>query len=72
MVERIAPAVAWIGYGYDRLRRSLDAGKKTREAEEVETQKALEEQSKTIQPIYNVKGKLIEYDNSGRHLNILG
>ncbi len=71
MIEKIAPAVAWIGYGYDRLRRSLDAGKERPKAEEIRVQKVLEEQRKTIQPIYNAKGKLIEY-YKGRHLDIFG
>lgn len=55
------------------INKSLDIGNKTQEAEEVETQKAFED-AKKVSPvpiIYGAKGKIIEYDKYGRHLDVL-
>ena len=69
MVERIAPALAWIGYGYDRLRRSFDAGKKTREAEKVEAEKTLDGEREEVQLVYNTQGKIVRpYEREQREI----
>jgi hypothetical protein len=63
-------AVQYSGYFQKDILKSLEQGKVAPEAEEDRIQKRLEEERKRVQPIYNSQGKLIEYDNSGRHLNI--
>ncbi len=62
--------VQMTGHGHTILRHSLDAGKPAPEAEEIRVQKALEDERKKVQPIYNSKGEIIEYDQYGRHLDI--
>ncbi|HUS48951.1 MAG TPA: hypothetical protein VMZ91_02200 [Candidatus Paceibacterota bacterium] len=64
----IISIVPYIGFGHNLIRRTLDAGKETQEAREVRVQKALEDARKKVPPVYNSKGKLVEYNNDGRHL----
>ena len=52
------------------IRKSLDAGKETPESEEERIKKTFEEERKKVAPVYNSQGKLIEYEESGRHLDI--
>ena len=72
MIENIT-AVTKIGYAglaHDSIRRMNDAGKETQEAREIRVQKALEEERKKVAPVYDSKGKIIEYCDDGRHLDI--
>ncbi|RLG15532.1 hypothetical protein DRN69_02840 [Candidatus Pacearchaeota archaeon] len=71
MIEEIASILApWTGYCYDFIRKTSDSGKETLDAKEARIKKILEDNKRKIQPIYNSKGKLIEYDKYGRHLNV--
>lgn len=70
MIDSVT-AVQYTGYFHSEIRKSLEQGKVTPETQETIFQKKLEEDRKRIQPIYNSKGKIIEYDNSGRHLNVM-
>ncbi len=64
-------AVQYTGYFQENIRKNLEQGKIAPETQEAIFQKKLEEDRKRIHPIYNSKGKIIEYDNSGRHLNVM-
>jgi len=63
-------AIQYTGYFYNPIRQTLEQGKIAPEVEEARIQRILEEERKRIQPIYNAKGKIIEYRKSGRYLNI--
>jgi hypothetical protein len=71
MIDSVT-AVQYSGYFQKQVRQSLGQGKVTPATEEAIFQKRLEEERKRIQPIYNSKGKLVEYEQSGRHLDIRG
>ena len=64
-------AVQYTGYFHNPIRQTLEQGKVAKETEEIIFQRSLEEERKRIQPIYNSRGKLIEYKESGRYLNII-
>ncbi|HTY43896.1 MAG TPA: hypothetical protein VMC80_01505 [Patescibacteria group bacterium] len=58
------------GYFQSLIRRFFEQGKVSVEAQEAIFEEEQEEERKRIQPIYNSKGKLIEYDYLGRYVNI--
>ena len=60
--------VPYTGFGHTLTRKTLDAGRETKETREIRVQKVLEDARKKVPPVYDSKGKLVEYDNSGRHL----
>ncbi len=66
-ISGIAP---FTGYCHDFIKKSCDSGKEPEELKEKRINLILEEERKKVQPIYNSKGKLIEYDKYGRHLSI--
>ncbi len=66
IVSILAPKT---GYCHNLIRRISDAGKETLEARKAKVQRASENTIK-IQPVYNMQGKLVEYDKYGRHINI--
>lgn len=63
--------VGYTGYFYEIVKKIFSVGKENPESKEARLKKSLEKERKTIQPIYNSKGKLIEYDNFGRHLDFV-
>lgn len=69
-ISTISYTVAMTGYGYNLTRKSLDSGKENPEITDERIRKILEEEQKRVLPVYNSKGKLIEYDEHGRHLNL--
>lgn len=48
----------------------MDAGKERPERKEIRIEKILEDEQKKVQPVYNAKGQIIEYDKYGRHLDV--
>lgn len=62
--------IEYAGLVHAPIRKMQDAGKETPEAREIRVQKVLEEERKKVLPIYNSKGKVVEYDKYGRHLDI--
>jgi len=66
-IERIPTLVAWTGYFDEPLKKSLNAGEEKDKDELIK--KRFEKKMEKIQPIYNAEGKIIEYENSGRHLD---
>jgi len=72
MVEKIAPALAWIGYGYSLLRQSLDAGKEGPEVEEIRVRKALEADRKKVSPVYRPEKENIEHYKGKHQREIIG
>jgi len=72
MIDEIASSIiaSGTGIGHTLTRRSLDSGKERPENKEFRIIKKLEDERKKVQPIYNVKEKIIEYDQYGRHLDI--
>ena len=59
------------GYLHDYFLKSLETGKIPLAKEERKFKIKFEEERKKVQPIYNSEGKLIEYNNSGRHLDFI-
>lgn len=60
----------WTGYFNNFIKKSLDAGKETPESKNRRFKRIIEEEKRKVLPIYNTNGKIIEYDNSGRHLDV--
>ncbi len=70
MIEGVnSTSAAFTGYFNDYFSRSLNSGKVPEYKEERKLKIKFEEDRKKIQPIYNSQGKLIDYDDSGRHLD---
>ena len=63
-------AAQFTGYFQSGIKKSLEQGKVAKISEEIRVQRRLEEERKRVQPVYNVKGKLIEYSENGRHLDV--
>ena len=59
------------GYLHTSIRR-LDAGKETPESKKAKEERAMQETKEVqrISQIYNSQGKLIEYEESGKHLDL--
>ena len=55
----------------DYFLKNLETGKIPEWNEKEIMKKKFEEERKRIQPIYNSKGKIIEYEDVGRHVNFL-
>ena len=75
MIENIT-AVTNIGYAglaRDSIRRSLDAGKETKEAREARVQKALEEARKVqlCPQVYDAQRKIVEHDKGGMYSDMI-
>ncbi|MAG50119.1 hypothetical protein CL621_00580 [archaeon] len=60
------------GYCYYLIIKISDAGKETKESVEKRVQEVFEDDRKRVLPVYNAKGKLIGYDQYGRHFDIKG
>ena len=71
MIENFV-AVTNMGYAGLVIWKGLNIEEETLEAREARVEKVLEDARKKVPPVYDSQGKLIEYDNSGRHLNIKG
>lgn len=70
MIMEISPTIAlFTGYFYQQIKQTLDAGKISELHLENKVKKNFENGRKVIQGIYSSSGKLIEYENSGRHLD---
>jgi len=63
-------AAQFTGYFQSEIKKILEQGKVAKISEEIRVQRRLEEERKRVQPVYNVKGKLIEYSENGRHLDV--
>ena len=63
--------VIFTGYLQDYFLKNLESGKIPLAKEERKLKIKFEEERKKVQPIYNSEGKLIEYNNSGRHLDFI-
>ncbi len=74
MIDEISSSIieSGTGIGHTLTGRSLDTGKERTENKDFRIIKKLEDERKKVQPVYNAKGEIIEYDNYGRHLNIKG
>mgnify|MGYP001597738302 CR=1 FL=1 len=60
-----------IGYFYNNIRGIFNDERVSQEIEKERIIKELREERKRVQPIYNAKGQIIEYDKSGgRHLEV--
>jgi hypothetical protein len=59
------------GYLNDYFSRNLEVGKIPEWKQEEIMKRKFEEERKRVQPIYSSKGKLIEYDDLGRHLDFM-
>lgn len=72
MIDGVVAAtnVGQVGLAHSLIRKMQDAGKETPAKEEIRVRKALEEERKKVQPIYNLKGKVVEYYENGRHLDV--
>jgi hypothetical protein len=66
----IAGITSGTGYCHNLIRKTMDAGKERPDKKVTRIQKILKEEQKKVQPIYNTKGQIIEYDKYGRHLDI--
>ncbi len=72
MIDEIASSIVASNTGIEHtiIRRSLDAGKEIPENKEIKIIRKLEYERKRIQPTYDSRGQVIEYDDSGRHLDM--
>lgn len=68
MTETIS---GWTGYFYLFIKKIFDAGRERPESIETRVEKVIEEEKKKVVQIYNSKGQIIEYCDSGRHLDII-
>ncbi len=59
------------GYLNDYFSKSLEEGKIPLAKEERKLKIKFEEERKRVQSVYDSEGKLIEYDDSGRHLDFM-
>lgn len=72
MIRGIYPTTAaFTGYFHDYFSQSLNSGKIPEYKEERKLKIKFEEDRKKVQPIYNSQGKLINYADSGRHLDFI-
>ncbi len=60
-----------IGIFYQQLRQYSEQGKVSKEAEEERVGNILKQEAETVQPIYNSKGKLIEYEQSEKQIDVM-
>ncbi len=58
------------GLAHSLIRKSMKTGERTQESKDMERERRAEILVKSIPEIYDVKGKLIEYDSHGRHLDM--
>lgn len=65
MIIDIVTPIQYSGYFNSHIQRIP----KDELAETERVVKSLDEERKKVQPVYNAKGQLIEYDEHGRHLN---
>lgn len=72
MFHHISSILVYTGYYYEFIHKTSKAGEEREEIKEERIKKILDEERKRIQPVYNVKGEIIEYDNHGRHLDVEG
>jgi len=70
-IEAISGIAPMTGYCNNLIRSSLDAGKEDLKTEEERVKINLENERKRVQPIYSSQGKVIKYDESGRHLDFI-
>lgn len=72
MISGVYPTTAaGTGNLYDYFLKSLEAGKIPLEKLERKIKMKFEGERKKVQPIYNAQEGLVEYTDSGRHLNLL-
>ena len=70
MNEIIITTIQGTGYFQNNIRKTHEQGRVAPEVQEAIFQSRLEDEKKRVQPTYNSRGRLVEYDNSGRRLNI--
>jgi len=71
MIDEVTK-ILYIEYWAHAIKQNLDAGKERTENKEFRITKKLKDEREKVQPVYNSKGKIIEYDKYGRHLNVMG
>lgn len=72
MISGVYPTTAaGTGNLNDYFLKSLEAGKIPLEKLEKKVKTKFEDGRKKVQQIYNAKGELIEYNDSGRHLDLM-
>ena len=70
MIEEIASInVPQTGYCHDLIRKS-DIRPENLEGQRERVENHFEKERQKVHPIYNSRGKLIEYNKDGRHLDI--
>lgn len=62
---------AYMGYYHQSIKQYFEVGKLPESKEDERVTNELEEKSKRIQPIYNVRGKLVKRFFLGRYINLI-
>jgi hypothetical protein len=71
MIEEIRiTTLQGTGYFQKPIRQASEQGRIATMTMEAIFESRLEDEKKKVQPVYNSKGKLVEYDNSGIRRNI--
>ena len=70
-MEYISAIAPLTGYGFYLTRKSLDAGKESKESSEARFNKIIEEEKEKVIPIYDIHGKIVQPDKKGYLVNIL-
>ncbi len=65
--------IGYAGLAYDSIRRSLDAGKETKESREIRVEKSLEDTKKVqlCPQVYNAQEKIVKHNKGGMYLDII-
>ncbi len=59
-----------VGLAHDTIQKNRKKGEETHESKEARFRKILEDEREKVLSIYNSKGKIIDSDKYGRHLNV--
>lgn len=59
-----------MAHGYSFIAKGLNAGKQSKESEEARIEKEREEEKRIVIPLYNSRGKIIRYTETGEYLDI--
>lgn len=71
-IQRMSYIAPFTGYGSDDLNKSLESGKESPESKNARFENMIEEERKRVAPVYDSKGKVIEYYENGKYLDIRG
>ncbi len=71
MMYGISPTIAAdTGYFNNNVKEIFNDNRVSKEIEQEEIIKGLREDRKKVQPIYDAKGQIIEYNQHGKHLDV--